>query len=538
MTEPAEKKVKFSEEMEVDPNQGIKRTETLFENIDGEQAITEVESLCMGCGENGTTKLLLTKVPHFREIILMAFECPHCGLRNNEIQPAQTIAEKGIKQVVRIAGQKDLNRQVVKSESATVRFEELDFEIPPNSQSGILSTVDGMIDRAIEGLKQEQPARLLADYELYKKIEGVIEVLQEYYDNKTHFTFAIDDPTGNSYIENLCAPKEDPQIKTTLYTRTKEQNLQLGMQEQEEPLKEEEEFDLNEQEVIIMSTDCDACGYKSNEVKAGGAVAAKGRKISLLMTEMDDLSRDILKSESCGLTIPEIDLQLTTGTLGGRFTTVEGLLTQVYEELEGKAQFLAGDSAESESKSKFRDFLDRLQKVLKGEMFPVTLILYDPLANSHLQNPYAPDPDPNMTIEEFERSFEENENYGLNDMKPFEKPTDAEKLSVTFITPQKEKITVYAKPNTNLLDIAHGNNIDLEGACEGSLACSTCHLIIQPEFYEKLEEPSDEENDMLDLAFGLTETSRLGCQVTLTKELDGMTVTMPSATRNMQLKDN
>ncbi|KAJ3272948.1 hypothetical protein HDV01_005145 [Terramyces sp. JEL0728] len=90
--------------------------------------------------------------------------------------------------------------------------------------------------------------------------------------------------------------------------------------------------------------------------------------------------------------------------------------------------------------------------------------------------------------------------------KPFEKPTDAEKLSVTFITPQQEKITVYAKPNTNLLDIAHGNNIDLEGACEGSLACSTCHLIIEPKFYSKLEEPSDEENDMLDLAFGLTET--------------------------------
>ncbi|KAJ3272947.1 hypothetical protein HDV01_005144 [Terramyces sp. JEL0728] len=452
MTEPVEKKVKFTEqEMEVDPNQGIKRTETLFENIDGEQAITEVESLCMACGENGTTKLLLTKVPHFREIILMAFECPHCGLRNNEIQPAQTIAEKGIRQAVKISGQRDLNRQVVKSDSATVRFEELDFEIPPNSQTGVLSTVDGMIDRAIEGLKQEQQARLLADYELYEKIEGIIGALQEYYDDKTHFTFTIDDPAGNSYIENLCAPKEDLQIKTTMYTRTKEQNLQLGMQEQEEPLKEEE-FDLNEQvhvfhsscsrcgaprytsiynsdtrmhmldiphfkEVIIMSTDCDACGYKSNEVKAGGAVSAKGKKISLVMTEMDDLSRDILKSESCGLFIPEIDLQLTTGTLGGRFTTVEGLLAQVYDELEGKARFLAGDSAESESKAKFKDFLDRLQKVLKGEMLPVTLVLYDPLANSHLQNPYAPDPDPNMTIEEFERTFEENENYGLNDMK-------------------------------------------------------------------------------------------------------------------------
>lgn len=81
--------------------------------------------------------------------------------------------------------------------------------------------------------------------------------------------------------------------------------------------------------------------------------------------------------------------------------------------------------------------------------------------------------------------------------------------------------------------LAHENDIDLEGACEGSLACSTCHLILEPEYYNKLEEPSDEENDMLDLAFGLTETSRLGCQVKLAPELDGMTVVIPSATRNM-----
>ncbi|KAJ3368219.1 nucleolar zinc-finger protein [Kappamyces sp. JEL0680] len=166
-----------------------------------------------------------------------------------------------------------------------------------------------------------------------------------------------------------------------------------------------------------MATVCDVCGFKSNEVKAGGAVAAKGKKISLVMTDIDDLSRDILKSESCGLTIPEIDLELATGTLGGRFTTVEGLLTQVYEELEGRSQFLTGDSGSNEGKAKFQGFLDRLKSVLSGEAFPVTLILNDPLANSHLQNPYAPDPDPNMTIEEFERSWEDNENYGLNDIK-------------------------------------------------------------------------------------------------------------------------
>lgn len=71
------------------------------------------------------------------------------------------------------------------------------------------------------------------------------------------------------------------------------------------------------------------------------------------------------------------------------------------------------------------------------------------------------------------------------------------------------------------------------GACEGSVACSTCHIILPPEQYDLLPEPEDDENDMLDMAFGLTDTSRLGCQVKLTKELDGITCTLPAATRNM-----
>jgi ferredoxin len=71
------------------------------------------------------------------------------------------------------------------------------------------------------------------------------------------------------------------------------------------------------------------------------------------------------------------------------------------------------------------------------------------------------------------------------------------------------------------------------GACEGSVACSTCHVILPPQFYDQLPEPEDDENDMLDMAFGLTDTSRLGCQVKLTKALDGITATLPAATRNM-----
>ncbi|KDQ12421.1 hypothetical protein BOTBODRAFT_176370 [Botryobasidium botryosum FD-172 SS1] len=93
--------------------------------------------------------------------------------------------------------------------------------------------------------------------------------------------------------------------------------------------------------------------------------------------------------------------------------------------------------------------------------------------------------------------------------------------------------TIEANEGDNLLEIAHEHDIDLEGACEGSVACSTCHVILNPEHFDMLPEPEDEENDMLDMAFGLTDTSRLGCQVKLTRELDGLVATLPSATRNM-----
>ncbi len=88
---------------------------------------------------------------------------------------------------------------------------------------------------------------------------------------------------------------------------------------------------------------------------------------------------------------------------------------------------------------------------------------------------------------------------------------------------------------TSVLQAARDNNIDLEGACEGSLACSTCHVIVDKTFYDSLTEPTEDEEDMLDLAFGLTPTSRLGCQIILTKELDGLTLTVPSETRNVSI---
>ncbi len=104
-----------------------------------------------------------------------------------------------------------------------------------------------------------------------------------------------------------------------------------------------------------------------------------------------------------------------------------------------------------------------------------------------------------------------------------------------FKYPDGVEKSVEAPLGLSVLEIAHANNVSLEGACEGSLACSTCHVVIDPEWYKQLPEASEDEEDMLDLAFGLTPTSRLGCQIIITDELDGLTLTVPAASRNMML---
>ena len=96
-----------------------------------------------------------------------------------------------------------------------------------------------------------------------------------------------------------------------------------------------------------------------------------------------------------------------------------------------------------------------------------------------------------------------------------------------------EKKEIEAENGLSLLEIAHNNNIDLEGACEGSLACSTCHVIVSDKSFSQLAEASEEEEDMLDLAFGVTHTSRLGCQIIMSDELDGIELIVPSETRNI-----
>jgi len=104
---------------------------------------------------------------------------------------------------------------------------------------------------------------------------------------------------------------------------------------------------------------------------------------------------------------------------------------------------------------------------------------------------------------------------------------------MTFIERDGARKEVEAPVGLSVLEIAHRNSIDLEGACEGSLACSTCHVVVEPDDLDRLNDPTEDEEDMLDLAFGLTATSRLGCQIIMTEELDGLTVSLPGAARNL-----
>eukprot|EP00808_Paulinella_micropora_P026954 g19246.t1 len=109
-----------------------------------------------------------------------------------------------------------------------------------------------------------------------------------------------------------------------------------------------------------------------------------------------------------------------------------------------------------------------------------------------------------------------------------------EKVPLTFVLQDGEEVTVDANVGDSILQVAWDNDIELEGACESSLACSTCHIILPKDVYDKLPAIDDDEQDMLDMALGLTDTSRLGCQIHVTKDMAGIKVQLPDEVANMQ----
>ena len=441
---------------------------------------------------------MLTKIPFFREIVLMSFSCEECGFKNSEIQSAGEIQQRGSRYTFKVETMDDFSRQVVKTDYSVFKVEELDLEIPAGR--GRLTNIEGLLSEVKADLFQHQDARMQQMPEVAVKVGQVISALDDMLaGSRFPFTITSDDISGNSFIEP--APRDSAgKWKRSDYDRTPQQNGVLGLGDDvpnpnqphdhshddataapETNIRPEyqsqnlvgatsenevvprtvsttnvDDEDIHEGEVysfpascpgctrpcttnmkmvhipffkqvVLMSTVCDSCGYKSNEVKTGGEVPEKGRRITLRVENPEDLARDVLKSESAALSCEELGLHVEPGTLGGKFTTVEGLLSQFRKDLRGQAFGLSdgddetelarvGDSVETESKRTWDQFFASLTEAIEGRS-KFTIVMEDPLASSYVQSFTAPEPDPQITVEDYERTEQEEEDLGLRDLQ-------------------------------------------------------------------------------------------------------------------------
>ena len=355
---------------------------------------------------------------------------------------------------------------MIKTETATFRIEELDFEIPAGH--GKITNLEGILSEILTNLEAGQKSRKTQDPEMYEKIGKICSKLLEMMIGRgMPFTVSIDDPAGNSWIEPSTKDDEKGQYLRQEYARNQAQNAALGLREAElttngatahvvpqiqtdgsDPMASVDILDgalyeldsacpgcskatkLNIQlvnipffkEVVVSAMNCEHCGYKTNDVKTGGEVPEQGKRLILKVSTVEDLSRDVLKSESATMHIPECDIEMEAGTMGGRFTTIEGVLTQVRNDLrkvvygEDDNKDLTSDGMQWKKKEEWSQFFARLDKAIAGQ-FPFTCIMEDPLANSYIQSLTAPEPDPKLVQEDYARTAEEMESLGLNDMK-------------------------------------------------------------------------------------------------------------------------
>uniref|UniRef100_A0A914EBW4 Zinc finger ZPR1-type domain-containing protein n=1 Tax=Acrobeloides nanus TaxID=290746 RepID=A0A914EBW4_9BILA len=385
--------------------------------------------------------------------MLVSFECEHCGLRNNELQSGEPVQEFGTEIVLRVKDPRDLNRQLIKSEYASIEIPELELVIPHKSQPGEITTVEGVLQHVKNGLEQDQDRRREQERETAEQIDKFIGRLDKLINLEEPFTLKLNDPSGNCYIENPDPLHVDPHCITSHYYRKLDENKLLGLASDD--TIEENPADVAEREwksyedvkneilhfpaacsecgaptdtlmkptdipyfqtVIVMSTNCDRCGYKNNEVKSGGSFQDHGCKLSIKIEEPIDLSRDILKSDTCSVALPELDIESGGGALAGRFTTVEGLLTATRDQLKEQSQIFMGDSADGSTKNRIEEVLNQIDEVVALKR-KCTLVLDDPAGNSYIQSLTAPMDDPRLTKEFYTRSYEQNDELGINDMK-------------------------------------------------------------------------------------------------------------------------
>ena len=188
-------------------------------------------------------------------------------------------------------------------------------------------------------------------------------------------------------------------------------------------------------EVILMCMVCSSCGYRTNEIKGGGGISESGSKIILQVRGREDLDREVVKSDTAGITIPELELELQEGGLNGFYTTVEGLIEKIHDQLERANPFASGDNARELNSTyskheRYKALLRQLKLFAQGEQLPFSLVITDPLANSfvgprpqdtqthqHKAASHDSFDDPGVTILKIQRTFDQNEALSLNDIR-------------------------------------------------------------------------------------------------------------------------
>ncbi|CAL8091452.1 unnamed protein product [Calicophoron daubneyi] len=419
---------------------------------DDQPDITEIDSLCLNCYKTGNTRLMLTRIPFFREVVISSFSCPHCGFENRSLDPAASIQPEGKRFTLKVQTESDLNRRVVLPSGSNILLPQFDASFP--TSDGDLSTVEGLIAGIIDKIQLLQPQRKEKQPDLATKLDGFSEKLRDILKLEQPFTMVLDDPSGNGCIENYLAPDPDPQLEVVSYKRNAEQNAALGFVSDDaaaqpdqnetpaEPINGEiskdevltfklqcpecrSPCDVNMKlvdiphfkQIVLMAAVCPQCGHRDCEVKSGGGISPKGRLYRLKLTNPNDLTRDVLVSETAAVNIPDLELESMGGTLGGKFTTLEGLILAIREQLISANPFIVGDSTPAEGKEgKMAKIIKQLEEIASGKRFNIIFELRDPAGNSYVQNYYAPDPDPEMEVIDFERTSEDNDDLGITDM--------------------------------------------------------------------------------------------------------------------------
>jgi len=176
----------------------------------------------VNCNESGETTMMMTKIPMFKEVILISFYCSHCGYKNSEATFGGKINDYATRVELKVIRPEDFKRDCIRSEFCSIRIPELDFEIPC-VKKGSINTIEGFIANAIDDLQSDQDERKEKNPELFDQMAAFIKKLQSLVDGYSFpFHFIFDDPSGNSFIKNPFAPNQDHQMVIHKLPRTVE----------------------------------------------------------------------------------------------------------------------------------------------------------------------------------------------------------------------------------------------------------------------------------------------------------------------------